>query len=818
MATRSIANRNNFIRWDKINGTYPESLLETFKLPPFNTPPFDLSGAAYTNESFDIDISNVTVNTFDVSGQIDNVSGIFFRTDGLKFYACRQNLFTANNFVYEYDMSTAWDLTTASYSGNSFQVNIQTQDCEDVSFRDNGDNMFVVGGNEDQIFDYSLSTAWDVSTASYTGNSLNVNAQETNITAAHFRENGTQLFIIGTSSDTVFRYELSSAWDLTTASYTGNNFNASAQIGLPTSVYLNPSGTLMYIVNSSDNTVYQYSMTTPFDLSTASYDNQSYDLTGEDSGVKGLLFKPDGLQMYTSGRQGAQDTIYEYLLDSAFQLPNTENESNPTGIVFGNFGTKMLISGNGSDQVRGYDLSIAFDITTANYANEFFGVSTQDNDLQGIAFTDDGLTMFALGNQNNNIYQYSLSTPWDVLTASYTSNSFSVAGQTSAPVGLYITDTNMYVCSETIVYQYVADLENIGNSVYTNQSFNFSSQENSARDIYISDDGESFFVLGLQNDTIYKYVMTSIFDVSTCIYLSENFSVGTQEPAATTFTFQNSGASFFALGQTNTTVYKYNTSSFVDVQEYGNESQYEQVEKLAVTLLPNDVLSFYANLDTLETNANFGSWSLNLVFADSFGLAASNIASLTQDVISGSDYRFYLNQFTIPSNIAIDCYRLVIVDTTDSQVLYISNSFKIGSKIAAYTSSIQYRNDIDILNFNYEGLPSYKNQFRIDLVVRNPIFSVNRIGYDLVNGSFNPVRTVKGKNKECITEAYDEFDHEAWNAATIHSELDIFEEGAFRRYDRGESDYTIEWQINYPLADGTIVLERRDSYSSNKNV
>ena len=73
---------------------------------------------------------------------------------------------TTNDAVNEYDLSTAWDISTASYSQN-FSVVSQDTLSNDVFFKPDGTAMYIVGGVSDNIFEYSLSTAWDVSTASY---------------------------------------------------------------------------------------------------------------------------------------------------------------------------------------------------------------------------------------------------------------------------------------------------------------------------------------------------------------------------------------------------------------------------------------------------------------------------------------------------------------------------------------------------------------------------------------------------------------------------------------------------------------------------
>ena len=63
-------------------------------------------------------------------------------------------------------------------------------------------------------------------------------------------------------------------------------------------------------------TIYQYSLSTPWDISTASYDSKSKDVSSEDAYPYGLFFKPDGNKVYVMGTDTA--TIYQYSLSGDY--------------------------------------------------------------------------------------------------------------------------------------------------------------------------------------------------------------------------------------------------------------------------------------------------------------------------------------------------------------------------------------------------------------------------------------------------------------------------------------------------------------------
>ena len=105
----------------------------------------------------------------------------------------------------------------------------------------------------------SLSTAWDLSTASYASETFSVASQETAPLGVSFNHEGTQMFIVGSGVDTVYQYSLSTGFDVTTASYDSLSFNVNAQESVPNSVTFSADGTKMYVVGSISDTVHQYS-------------------------------------------------------------------------------------------------------------------------------------------------------------------------------------------------------------------------------------------------------------------------------------------------------------------------------------------------------------------------------------------------------------------------------------------------------------------------------------------------------------------------------------------------------------------------------
>ena len=240
---------------------------------------YDLSEAAYDSVSSDL------------SAETGALRSISFKPDGTKMYVLDLN----GTDVNEYDLSPAWDITTSSYVQN-FAVNGQESSVQGLFFKPDGTRMYIVGSVNDTVYQYSLSTAWDISTASYGSVFLSVNSRETNPKDIFFKPDGTKMYIIGSQDDAVDEWALSTAWDVSTASYT-TTFSVSSQDGTPEDVFFTPDGATMYILGNSFNLVRQYSLGTAWDVSSASYDSVVLDTTPSLSS-QGFFFKPDGVKMY----------------------------------------------------------------------------------------------------------------------------------------------------------------------------------------------------------------------------------------------------------------------------------------------------------------------------------------------------------------------------------------------------------------------------------------------------------------------------------------------------------------------------------------
>jgi sugar lactone lactonase YvrE len=257
----------------------------------YATSGYNLDGATYTS-------------TYNVSAQ-SVADEVRFNPSGTKMFVLGYDQ------VFQYSLSTAFDTATASYDSVVFSVSSQDTQAIGLAFNNDGTKMYMSGNQTDSVYQYSLSVGFDMSTASYDSVSLSVTAQETSPESLAFNDDGTKMYIVGQNSDTVFQYSLSSAFDLSTASYDSISLSVSGQESGPTGIAFSGDGTKMFIVGYPTDTVYQYGLTSAWDLSTASYSSISFSVSSQDSAPKGVTFSTDGTIMYIAG-SASSGTIHQY--------------------------------------------------------------------------------------------------------------------------------------------------------------------------------------------------------------------------------------------------------------------------------------------------------------------------------------------------------------------------------------------------------------------------------------------------------------------------------------------------------------------------
>ena len=116
-------------------------------------------------------------------------------------------------------------------------------------------------------------------------------------------------------------------------------------------------------------------------------------------------------------------------------------EAGPTALAFNTDGTKMFVIGYSGDDVNEYTLTTGFDVSTASFVDSF-SVFAQENGPHGLAFNTDGTKMFVVGNTGVDVNEYTLTTGFELInTAPTLSSSTPADGATGVAVDANIVLT-----------------------------------------------------------------------------------------------------------------------------------------------------------------------------------------------------------------------------------------------------------------------------------------------------------------------------------------------------------------------------------------
>lgn len=161
-------------------------------------------------------------NFYDASADHKSNVSLTAKPDGTKLYVTGTSVAASKITVFEYDLSTAWDISSASLGG-SFEINTPSGVNPQGSYiRDNGTQWFALdlSTTPPTIREYSMSTAWDITSSSHVA-SQQLDVTVTSSQTIWFDPSGKRLFVNDRSGTPigVDQFDLSTAWDITSLAY-----------------------------------------------------------------------------------------------------------------------------------------------------------------------------------------------------------------------------------------------------------------------------------------------------------------------------------------------------------------------------------------------------------------------------------------------------------------------------------------------------------------------------------------------------------------------------------------------------------------------
>lgn len=265
----------------------------------------------------------------------DGLEGMYVRSDGAKVYTA--SLFSGDR-IREFNLSTPWNISTLSQV-NGLDVSADFSYTTGVELSPDGQYLFVSGGQSGsyKIVSYLLSTPWNLLSAT------KITALSTNSPGGvRLRSDGRKIYILDLSTpDIIKQYDLATPWDLTTRSgSTTGELNVESFTGesnvLGFSFFEN--GTKLFVVGSVGQSVVEFDLSAPWEVSTATY-KLSYYVGDKISQPCDVYVNSNRRQVFIAGNSPTNSNrIHQYLLTSVATATATVSNSSVSNITITNPG------------------------------------------------------------------------------------------------------------------------------------------------------------------------------------------------------------------------------------------------------------------------------------------------------------------------------------------------------------------------------------------------------------------------------------------------------------------------------------------------
>ena len=239
---------------------------------------------------------NVTQTSFNVDGLVEGIGVI--NTDGSKRWYT-ENITTLSNpsssltITAEEFVGASSEKTSPYLSSNSYSVHLKTD----------GTKAYVTDNTSKLFSQYALSTAWDISTLNNTPEKI-FDWSSSSSTAYYLvlSSDGTKAYVNDLTSNAIREWTLSTAWDISTAVLTAVMSFSSVIIGSEQGFTFNSDGTKLYIIKENDS-IFQWTLSTAWDISTAIYANKKYEFYTEEKWgyIRGIVMNSDDTEIILRG-------------------------------------------------------------------------------------------------------------------------------------------------------------------------------------------------------------------------------------------------------------------------------------------------------------------------------------------------------------------------------------------------------------------------------------------------------------------------------------------------------------------------------------
>ena len=197
----------------------------------------------------------VYVDSFEFSPYDTDVRGTAISEDGTILYVTG----AAQDALFWSALAVPYDVTTAGVPESTTLTTWLTTP-DDIMFSPDGARMFIASEADDEVASFTLDPAWDASSLSFVATT-----SFSGLTTAFFSNDGTKFYSTRFNSSRINAYDLSVAWDLSTAVLVDQQ-QARTDLGIMYAADVTNDGSKVFLMER-DGGIAEVGLDVPFDLS-----------------------------------------------------------------------------------------------------------------------------------------------------------------------------------------------------------------------------------------------------------------------------------------------------------------------------------------------------------------------------------------------------------------------------------------------------------------------------------------------------------------------------------------------------------------------
>ena len=526
---------------------------------------------------------------YDLTAISTNPNGITFKPDGTMMFV----LFRGNDRIYQYDLSTPWDMSTAvprTGTGDELWIGATNNNPQCLHFAPDGSALYVINtSGQASIQRHSLTTDWDLSTASATASAtLNVGSRDLTPTGFCFNSDGSRMYLTGQENDSVFTYETASPFDPIGGSYDSNGTlalpNNTSSMTSPESIFMSPDDMHIYVGESGS--IYKYDLAIAGRIGTGKFTDYDRIVVYRHDTVTQTARQRDFYYSSASGKLFIADSQTDsiYVIDVHTDITETNNidlsQGNYFNISPSRYNDTAIVGFNNPGSVQSFQI----EIEGTGYSYDIENMTLDPDNVLDFSALIGGVSYGTMAENGKHVYlggtaevdstihHWRLDTPYDLTAATLVGQeTISIDGDTTAnPEGLYITPdgmayfTGQRMTSGTYSGQDVISKVELQSYPYyvaygdisTETLKNFGTFE--PKDWQFKPDGTRLFFISTAPGTkyVYQYELTTPWDITTAQNYTRNdvddsrlnHFIG-QSPSWSSFKMLPNGKGFIAYSQ-----------------------------------------------------------------------------------------------------------------------------------------------------------------------------------------------------------------------------------------------------------------------------